>query len=427
MLQLNVKIALYCFIMIPVIIAVSAFFQIKLRKVNQEMRTRLSTAIAFLAENLNGMAIIQIFHQEKKQEVEYDNRNKALLKATIGENRITLLFFLFTETMGDMGVAALVWFGGSAVLRGALTFGVLYAFIGYIRRFFNPINTITMQFNVLQSMIVASERIGNTMREKPDIIESPVSNMPDIRGKIRFDYISFAYRKGQDVLKNISLSIRPGERVGFVGSSGAGKTSLINVLGRFYDVTEGAIKIDGRDIRQWPLADLRRTIGIVQQEVTLFSGTVLDNIRFFRKDISEERVKEASRLVGADIFIQKLPLGYNTIMTERGSTLSFGERQLLSFARAMVFDPKILVLDEATANLDSISEAILQEAIAKVSIGRTLLVIAHRLSTVQKMDYIVVLDHGKIVEKGTHEELLKANGHYTQLHKSGILVEEVVI
>ena len=274
-------------------------------------------------------------------------------------------------------------------------------------------------------MLVATERIVITLNEKPDIIEAADAKAPkEIKGGIEFKNTFMAYREGVNVLKGVSLDIKPGDSVGFVGASGAGKTSLMSLLARFYDTTGGSIEIDGLDIRKWPIADLRRTVGIVQQDIIIFSGTVLDNIRFFRKEIKREQVIEVCKLIGADSFISKLSNGYDTLLSERGATLSFGERQLLSFARVMVFNPKILVLDEATASLDSETEAILQDAITKVSKDRTLLVIAHRLSTIQHMDYIVVLDNGHIVEKGSHDELLNNNSHYNTLHKSGVLVEE---
>ena len=275
-------------------------------------------------------------------------------------------------------------------------------------------------------MLVATERIATTLNEKPDITEHKDASVPEIHGGVVFQNTYLAYSKGLNILKGISLEIKPGDKVGFVGASGAGKTSLLNLLTRFYDATGGVVLIDGKDIKKWPLSDLRCTVGIVQQDITLFSGTVLDNIRFFRNEISQKQVIEVCKLIGADGFISKLPLGYETFLSEKGTTISFGERQLLSFARVMVFNPKILILDEATASLDSETEAILQNAISKVSEDKTLLVIAHRLSTIQHMDYIVVLDNGIIVEKGTHHELLKNNGHYSTLHKSGILVEEEV-
>jgi ATP-binding cassette subfamily B protein len=425
MFSLNVKIAMYCLIVIPIIVLISAYFQTRLRKVNQEMRSRLSTLVAFLAENLAGMSIVQIFNQERKQYNEFKNRNTAYLKSAIKENRLSLLFFLFTETIGDFGVAGLIWFGSGPVIRNEVSFGVLFAFIGYIRRFVQPITSITMQLNTFQNMLVATERIVVTLNEKPDIIEAADASAPtEIKGGIEFKNTYLAYREGVNVLKGVSLEIKPGDSVGFVGASGAGKTSLMSLLARFYDTTGGSINIDGQDIKKWPIADLRRTVGIVQQDIIIFSGTVLDNIRFFRKEINREQVIEVCKLIGADNFINKLSKGYDTLLSERGATLSFGERQLLSFARVMVFNPKILVLDEATASLDSETEAILQEAITKVSKDRTLLVIAHRLSTIQHMDYIVVLDNGHIVEKGSHEELLNNNSHYNTLHKSGVLVDE---
>jgi ATP-binding cassette subfamily B protein len=284
-----------------------------------------------------------------------------------------------------------------------------------------------MQLNTFQNMLVATERIVATLNEKPDILEANDAQVPEIKGGVEFKETFLAYREGLNILKGISLEIKPGDRVGFVGASGAGKTSLMSLLTRFYETTGGSINIDGQDIRKWPLADLRRTVGIVQQDITLFSGSVFDNIRFFRNEISIERVIEVCKLIGAHNFISKLPQGYYTLLSEKGATLSFGERQLLSFARVMVFNPRVLILDEATASLDSETEAILQEAIGRVSEGRTLLVIAHRLSTVQQMDYTVVLDNGIIVEKGSHEELLKKNGYYSKLHKSGVLVNELVV
>jgi ATP-binding cassette, subfamily B, multidrug efflux pump len=426
MFHLNLTIALYCFFAVPLIVVVSAYFQKKLRIVNQEMRSRLSSVIAFLAENLAGMSIIQIFNQEEKQFREFDRRNSLLLISNKKENKLILNYFLFTEALGDIGIATLIWFGSGPVIRGTVSFGVIFAFVGYIRRFFQPINAITTQLNVFQSMLVATERIAVTLNEKPDITEVKDASVPEIFGGVVFQDTYLAYREGLNILKGISLEIKPGDKVGFVGASGAGKTSLLNLLARFYDATKGTVMIDGQDIKKWPLADLRRTVGIVQQDITLFSGTVLDNIRFFRKEITPKQVIDVCKLIGADNFISKLPLGYETLLSEKGTTISFGERQLLSFARVMVFNPKILILDEATASLDSETEAILQEAINKVSEDRTLLVIAHRLSTIQHMDYIVVLDNGLIVEKGSHDELLNMNGHYNMLHKSGILVEEVV-
>jgi ATP-binding cassette subfamily B protein len=424
MLHLHVTIALYCFLLIPLVVALAVYFQRKIRTVNTEIRNRLGLAIAFLAENLSGMAIVQIFHQEAKQQRRFDERNRALLEATIHENRLFLMFFNITELLGDLGIAALIWFGGRGVIGGTISFGVLYAFVGYIRRFFQPINTVSQQMNTLQASIVATERIARTLQEVPDIRELPGATAPQVEGRISFNGVSLAYQTGHTVLHDINLTVKPGERIGFVGATGAGKSSLMSLVTRFYDVTSGAVVIDGTDVREWPLEALRRSVGIVQQDVTLFSGTIIDNIRFFQDEISAERVKEACRIVGAEPFILRQSQGYDTILSERAGTLSAGERQLLSFARVLVFAPKILILDEATASLDSRTEEVLQQAIHRVSQGRTLLVIAHRLSTVQQMDTICVLEQGRIVESGSHAELLRWQGHYWQLHQSGILLDE---
>ena len=426
MLRLDLTIALYCFLLIPLVATVAVLFQTRLRRANAEVRHRLGAAIGFLAENLSGMAIVQIFHQEKKQQERFDERNRSLMESTLLENKLFLLFFNVTELLGDLGIAALLWFGGRGVIGGTVSFGVLYAFVGYIRRFFQPINAISQQMNTLQSSIVATERIARTLKEKPDIREIPGASAPPVAGELRLEGVSLAYLPGHPVLHDIRLRVRPGERVGFVGATGAGKSSIMNLVTRFYDATQGAVLIDGKDVREWPLAELRRSVGIVQQDVTLFSGSILDNIRFFQTEIPVERVREACRVVGAEPFILRQPKGYDTELSERGSTLSAGERQLLSFARVLVFDPRILILDEATASLDSRTEAALQEAIQRVSRDRTLLVIAHRLSTVQQMDCIVVLDQGRIVERGTHGELLRRQGYYRRLHQSGLLLDEAV-
>lgn len=419
MFQLDVTLTLYCLILLPIIAGIAIAFRRYMRHTYQMARTRLSRLVAFVAENLSGMNLIQVFHQQKEQEKQFEERNGSYFKANIREIRTNVLFNRSYEILNNLAIAFVTWLGGQAVLGTTLEFGVLYAFITYIRLFFQPINTITQQWNTLQSATVAINRIWGLLAIQPEVTDQrkPVAiEKASVEGRVDFDRITFGYEGGAPVIQDLDLHINPGEMIGIVGTTGAGKSSLISLLCRFYDVDDGSIRIDGIDIRELAQSDLHRMVGLVQQEPYLYSGTVLDNVRLFDETISRERVIEACRFIGADSIIMRMREGYDTRLSERGSGLSAGERQLISFARIIVFQPKILILDEATANLDSHTEQLIQNALQLVAEGRTTLVIAHRLSTIMGADRILVMSKGRIVEQGTHQELLDSHGYYEELY-----------
>ncbi|GGF91182.1 ABC transporter ATP-binding protein [Paenibacillus abyssi] len=422
MFFLDVQLALYCLILLPLIAVIAVAFRALLRNSYQRARTQLSRLIAFLAENLAGMSLIQNFHQEKEQVSRFSERNEKYLKESLREVRATVIFNRSFDILGNVSVAFVVWIGGIAVFNQQLEFGVLYAFISYIRQFFQPINQITQQWNTLQSTLVSVDRLWRIFSVQPEVRDpAPEAARPiglsTVKGKVDFNHIRFSYADDKDVLHDLELHIQPGEFVGIVGTTGAGKSSLVNLLARFYDVKRGSVEIDGVDIRRLPLDSLHRIVGLVQQDPYLYSGSIVDNVRLFDERISREAVIEACRTVGADPMIARLKKGYDTRLSERGSGLSAGERQLISFARILVSQPKILILDEATAHLDSHTERLIQQALNIVSEGRTTLVIAHRLSTVKHADRIIVMRSGMIEEEGTHETLLQLGGYYAELYR----------
>ncbi|MDB4865670.1 MAG: transporter related protein [Cohnella sp.] len=419
MFELNVTLTLYCLILLPIIALIAIGFRAYMRKTYQNSRTALSRLIAFVAENLAGMNLIQVFHQGKEQQSRFTDRNQTYLGANLREIRTNVVFNRSFDMLGSLSIAFVTWLGGEAVFHKTIEFGVLYAFITYIRQFFQPISTITQQWNTLQSTTVSVNRIWNIFSFEPEVSDAAVLHdvdMKQVKGRIDFNHIRFAYREGSPVIHDLDLHIHPGEMIGIVGTTGAGKSSLISLLCRFYDVNRGSIMIDGTDIRDIPQEKLHRLIGLVQQEPYLYSGSIVDNIRMFDETISREEAIRACQLVGADVLIGRMKHGYDTLLSERGSGLSAGERQLISFARIIVFQPKVLILDEATANLDSYTEQLIQRALKVVSEQRTTIVIAHRLSTVLQADRIIVMSGGNVVEEGSHLQLLELHGYYEQFY-----------
>ena len=418
MLVLDVRLAAISFVLMPLVIGLTVLCQKIARNIYRLYRTRLTDINTFLSEHLSGMKIIQIFSRQERKFEEFHDKNTKLYKAFYREMLMYAVFRPLIYILSILSLMIVLWFGSRNVFDEIISVGTLYIFSNYIRSFFDPIQELAEQFSTLQSSIASAEKIFTVMDETEFIPEAANPKEPDkIIGKIEFDHVWFAYDGENYVLKDVSFVINPGEKVAFVGATGAGKSSILNLIGRYYDIQKGHIYIDGIDIRQLSKKQLRSAIGQMQQDVFIFEGDVAYNIRLNDDDITDAQVKEAAEYVNASHFIEKLPQGYHEPVTERGATFSAGERQLLSFARTLAHNPSILVMDEATANIDTETEILIQEALEKLMDGRTTIMVAHRLSTIQHADCIMVMHKGRICERGTHRELLEQDGIYRKLYE----------
>jgi ATP-binding cassette subfamily B protein len=418
MFRVNWKLALVSFAILPLLAALTTWFRLGARASFREVRVRIARINAFLQEHITGMPVVQLFNREEKEMRKFNEINQAHRKANIDTIFYYAVFYPAVEIIGAIGIALIIWYGGGQVIRGVATIGTLVAFIQLARAFYEPISDISEKYNILQSAMASSERIFKLLDEPVTIAsaDKPV-RLGRARGSLEFRNVWFAYKNEDWILKDVSFTAEPGERVAFVGHTGAGKTTITNLLLRFYDVQRGQILLDGVDIRELDLQELRSNFSIVLQDVFLFSGDIATNIRLGNEAISDQQMRAAARDVHVDDFVSKLPEGYKAELRERGAGLSVGQKQLISFARALAFDPRVLILDEATSSIDTETELLIRDAVERLMEGRTSIVIAHRLSTIQSVDKIIVMHKGEIREVGNHQDLLAQHGLYWRLYQ----------
>ena len=412
---LNWRLAFVSLAVAPIFLIITVIFRVRARGAYRNVRKYLAKLNSSLAEDIGGIKIVQIFRQEKRRRQEYSKTNSNYFKANMKQLVIFGIFRPLIEVTASAGIALVLIYGGGSVLKGALTIGALVAFISYVRQMFQPLADISQKYNIMQSAMAAGERIFGILDTDPEITSKASSEHTSVEGRIEFDDVTFSYENNKIILRKVSFEVEPGRSVALVGPTGAGKTSVISLLCRFYDVDSGRILLDGTDLRDLPVRTLRNNISIVLQDAFIFSRSIADNIRL-GKDLSDEEVRKAADMVQATPFIERLPEGFNTVMAERGTTLSTGQKQLICFARALAHDPRILILDEATSNVDPATEQLIQNAIEILMNNRTSIVAAHRLSTIQKADQILVIDDGRILERGNHQELLARRGIYYNLY-----------